>query len=145
MWIYKNKEFAPDESLLDPKVYYGFVYEITDLQNQKKYIGKKFFWATKTLPVTKSRKRKKRLLVESNWKDYYGSSETLSEEVTVKGKESFRREILKLCKTKSECTYYEAKYQFERDVLLKDEYYNDWISAKVRRSHLKHLIEHKEK
>jgi hypothetical protein len=110
MWIYKNKEFAPDESLLDPKVYYGFVYEITDLQNQKKYIGKKFFWATKTLPVTKSRKRKKRLLVESNWKDYYGSSETLSEEVTVKGKESFRREILKLCKTKSECTYYEAKY-----------------------------------
>jgi hypothetical protein len=137
-WLYNNKPYTPEG--LDPKDIHGFVYEIEDLDNGKKYIGKKSFWATKTLPVTKTRKRKKRLKVESDWRDYYGSSETLKEEVSTRGTERFKRTILRLCKTKSECSYYEAKYQFETDALISDEYYNDWISVRVRRAHLKTLL-----
>ena len=138
MWIYEGEPYDPEE--LDPKELYGFVYEIEDLDNGMKYIGKKLFWRSKVLPVTKTRKRKKRLKVESDWRDYYGSSEVLTEEVQTRGKDRFKRTILRLCKTKAECTYFEAKYQFERDVLLRDDYYNGWISARVRKSHLRGLL-----
>lgn len=138
MWYYNNEPFQPEE--LDPKQIYGFVYEIEDLDTGMKYIGKKLFWFNKTLPITKTRKRRKRLKVESDWKDYYGSGERILEEIASRGKDRFKRTILRLCKTKAECTYYEAKYQFERDVLLRDDYYNDWISAKVRRAHLRTLL-----
>jgi hypothetical protein len=133
-WIYKNKEYDPKD--LDPKVIYGFVYEITNLDNNRKYIGKKFFWATKT--YQKSLKRKKRK-VESDWRDYYGSSDMLLEDLVDIGKERFDRRILKLCKTKSECAYFEAKYQFKNKVLESEEYYNSWIMVKVRKAHLTKL------
>ena len=134
MWYYEDKLYEDT-----PEEYQGFVYQITEIESGKKYIGKKFFWRAKTLPITKTRKRKKRLKVESDWKTYYGSSEVLKEQVSTRGTDRFERTILVLCKTKAECTYYEAKYQFERDVLLRDDYYNDWISAKVRRAHLRGL------
>jgi hypothetical protein len=133
-WIYKNKEYDPKD--LDPKVIYGFVYEIINLDNNRKYIGKKFFWATKT--YQKNLKRKKRK-VESDWRDYYGSSDMLLEDLADIGKERFDRKILKLCKTKSECAYFEAKYQFENKVLESEEYYNSWIMVKVRKAHLTKL------
>jgi hypothetical protein len=130
-WIYRGKEYTPKD--LDPKKLYGFVYEITNLNNGKKYIGKKSFWARKT--YQKNLKRKKKI-VESNWKDYYGSSELLLEDILSEGRDNFERIILKLCKTKSECSYFEAKYQFDRKVLESDKYYNRWIMVKVRKSHL---------
>ena len=131
MWYYNEKVFdsAPEE-------YQGFVYQITDLTNNKKYIGKKFFWKPKTLPVTKTRKRRVKTRVESDWQSYYGSSVEVKLLVEKHGSESFHREILTLCKTKGECSYYEAKYQFEFDVLLKDEYYNEFIGCKIHSKHL---------
>lgn len=138
MWYYNEEPFEPEN--LDPKEIHGFVYEIEDLDTGMKYIGKKGFWFKKTLPITKTRKRRKHLQVESDWKDYYGSGERLLAEVNERGADRFKRTILRLCKTKAECTYYEAKYQFEKDVLIRDDYYNDWISAKVRRNHLKTLL-----
>jgi hypothetical protein len=138
MWEYNGEPYNPED--LDPKELYGFVYEIEDLDNGMKYIGKKFFWFSKILPVTKKRKRRQRLKIESDWRDYYGSSENLSEEVKQRGKDRFKRTILRLCKSKAECTYFEAKYQFEKDVLLREDYYNGWISARVRKSHLKALL-----
>ena len=54
------------------------------------------------------------------------------------GEENFTREIIKLCKSKGECSYYEAKYQFDHNVLLrKDEFYNGWISCKIHSNHIK--------
>ena len=131
MWYYNEEVFdsAPEE-------YQGFVYQITDLTNNKKYIGKKFFWKPKTLPVTKTRKRRVKTRVESDWQSYYGSSVEVKLLVEKHGSESFHREILALCKTKGECSYYEAKYQFEFDVLLKDEYYNEFIGCKIHSKHL---------
>lgn len=131
-WLCNNKIFdqAPEE-------YQGFVYQITDLTNNKKYIGKKFFWRPKTLPKTKTRKRRVRTRVESDWQSYYGSSSEVQMLVEKHGPDSFKREILKLCKTKGECSYYEAKLQFEYDVLLRDDYYNEFIGCKIHSKHLK--------
>lgn len=131
MWTYNDKVF--DDT---PEEYQGFVYLITDLTNSKKYIGKKFFWKPKTLPITKSRKRRVKTRVESDWRDYYGSSIEVKLLVEKHGVESFKREILKLCKTKGECSYYEAKMQFEYDVLLSDEFYNEFIGCKIHSKHL---------
>lgn len=141
-WLYEGNEFTLSEDT-DHKELYGFVYLITNLANGRKYVGKKFFWKTKTLGITKTRKRKKRLKVESDWADYYGSSDALNADVEEYGHENFKREILHLCATKGECAYMEAKEQFDRDVLLTDEYYNSWIMVKVRKNHINglHLTE----
>lgn len=115
---------------------YGFVYLITDTLTNKKYIGKKLFWNKKTKVV---KKKKKRTVVESDWKDYYGSNLELIAEVDKSGGSRFRREVLHLCKSKGECNYWEAHEQFARNVLLDDDYYNAQIWVRVHRSHLKNL------
>lgn len=131
MWYYNDKVF--DKT---PEEYQGFVYMITNLSNNKKYVGKKFFWKPKTLPKTKTRKRRVKTRVESDWMSYYGSSVEVKQLVEENGSQSFKREILMLCKTKGECSYYEAKKQFEYDVLLNDEFYNEFIGCKIHSKHL---------
>jgi len=132
MWLYDDKEF--DET---PEEYQGFVYIITNLTNNKKYIGKKFFWTIRKLPPLKGQKRKRTVKKQSDWKEYYGSSEELKNLVEQSGIDNYHRVILRLCKTKGECSYYEAKAQFENDVLLREEYYNEFIGCKIHSKHLK--------
>ena len=55
------------------------------------------------------------------------------------GEESFHREILHLCKTRGECAYMEAKEQFDREVLLTDDYYNGIIQIKLGGNAIKNL------
>jgi len=131
-WLYENKEY--DET---PEEYQGFIYEITELDTGKKYIGKKNFWKPKVLPVTKSRKRRVRTRVESDWRDYYGSSAEVKLLIEKKGSDNFKREILRLCETKGEMSYYEAKEQFDREVLFSDEYYNEFIGCKIHSKHVR--------
>ena len=128
-WFYKG---IPFENVEDN---YGFVYIITNNINNRKYIGKKFFWTTKRKQVNKKRKTYK---IESDWRDYWSSSEELKTEIETIGKENFTREILHLCPTKGTTNYLEAKEQFTRGVLENsEEWYNSWIMIKVRRSHVK--------
>ena len=129
-WLYQGLKWEPTADF-SPDDYYGFVYLITNRATNKKYVGKKFFLSKKTLPITKSRKRRKRLLVESDWRDYYGSNKHLKADVEKQGADMFHREILHLCKTKGECAYMEAKEQFDREVLLTEDYYNGIISCKI--------------
>lgn len=132
MWVYNDKEFeqTPDE-------FQGFVYMITEKDTGKKYIGKKFFWKPKILPINKTRKRRVRTRAESDWREYYGSNKEVQSLVESKGKDNYKREILRLCKTKGECSYYEAKLQFQYDVLLSDEYYNEFIGCKIHAKHIR--------
>lgn len=137
MWYYReHSNFFTEEDVGDN---YGFVYCITNRATGKKYIGKKFFWSKRTLPPLKGKTRKRKKIVMSDWQDYYGSNEELKMLVEKNGKDIYHREILRLCKTKGECSYYEAKLQFENDVLLSDEYYNEFIGCKIHASHIKHL------
>ena len=128
-WLYKG---APYEEPAEE--YYGFVYKITNLTTEKTYIGKKLFWFKKTKTL---KGKKKRYLAPSDWKTYFGSSKSVQQDVEQLGEQMFRREIIKLCKNKGECSYYEAKAQFDHDVLLNPEmYYNDWIICRVHRKHV---------
>ena len=127
-WIYNDKIFT-EEQIGDN---YGFVYEITD-PNGKKYIGKKFFYSSKTKQV---KGKKKKYKVPSDWKTYYGSNTELQNDVKILGQSMFKREIIHLCKTKGECGYLEAKEQFQRNVLESNDYYNTWIMVRVRKSHI---------
>ena len=131
-WIYDNKDFT-EEQIGDN---YGFIYCITNLTNNKKYIGKKFFYSSKT-KVLKGKKKKYK--VSSDWQTYYGSNEELKKDVIIHGRENFSREIIHLCKSKGECGYLEAKEQFVNGVLESDDYYNSWIMVRVRKSHIKGL------
>ena len=129
-WTY-NKEIFTEDNIGDN---YGFVYIITNLSNNKKYIGKKFFYSSKTKQV---KGKKKKVKVFSDWENYYGSNSELKNDVETLGKELFSREIIHLCVTKGNCGYLEAKEQFNRNVLESDDYYNTWIMVRVRKSHLK--------
>ena len=132
MWYYESKEY--DET---PEEYQGFVYLITELDTGKKYIGKKNFWRPKVLPKNSKRNRRVRTRVESDWRKYFGSNKEVQALVESNGIENYRRDILRLCKTKGEMSYYEAKLQFDHDVLLRDDYYNEFIGCKIHSRHLK--------
>ena len=129
MWIYKN------EPLLEvPENAYGFVYLITNKITGKKYIGKKLFWFKKTKTV---KGKKKRLKAESDWKEYWSSSDDVKKDVQELGEENFTREILHICPNKGSCNYLEAKEQMIREVLETDLYYNSQIQCRVHRTHIK--------
>ena len=135
-WKYNNKPF--DSEMIGD--YIGFVYEITDTENKMKYIGKKKFWSKVTRPPLKGKTRKRRSVKESDWKQYYGSSEEVKQLVENTGDWRFKRKILYLCTTLGEMTYLEMKEQIDREVLLKpDEYYNAFIGGKIHRNHVKNL------
>jgi len=129
-WQYNNTDFT-EEQIQD---FYGFVYLITNTSSGKKYIGKKFFYSTKTKQV---KGKKKKIKVPSDWQTYYGSSDILKQDVLSLGHDQFTREILHLCHSKGECGYLEAKEQFVRGVMESEDYYNTWIMVRVRKSHIK--------
>ena len=136
-WLYQDQ---PVETL--PADCVGFVYMITNLTNNRKYIGKKLAKFSRTTQRTvklkngTKKKRKIRSKVDSDWRDYYGSSPELSRDVEQLGKENFCREILYYCRSKSECSYIEAREQFSRRVLESQDWYNGHIQVRVHGSHI---------
>ena len=141
VWLYEQKQI---ETLPDDCV--GFVYLITNNLSGRKYIGKKLAKFSKTTYKTVTqkngiKKRKKiRSKIDSDWREYYGSSPELTADVTKLGTENFSREILYYCKSKSECSYIEAREQFSRRVLESTDYYNGHIQVRVHGSHIKNKI-----
>ena len=131
-WQYNGTDFTEEQ--IDE--FYGFVYLITNLVTGRKYIGKKFFYSSKTKQV---KGKKKRYKVSSDWQTYYGSNAELTKDVIELGSENFKREIIHLCKSKGECGYLEAKEQFNNAVIESDDYYNSWIMVRVHSNHIKGL------
>jgi hypothetical protein len=137
-WYYQDTiiEELPDDCV-------GFVYLITNNISGRKYIGKKLakFAKTtyKTVKLKNGTKKKKKIRgkIDSDWRDYYGSSDQLTADVLQLGSENFTREILYYCQSKAECSYIEAREQFRRRVLESDDYYNGHIQVRVHGSHIK--------
>jgi hypothetical protein len=121
----------------------GFVYIITNQLSGRKYIGKKLAkYSKNTVKTVKfkngnKRKRKIRSKIDSDWRDYYGSSPELQKDIEQLGAENFTREILYYCKSKAECSYIEAREQFARRVLESNDYYNGIINCRIHGSHIK--------
>jgi len=139
MWLFEEQTFDPTPEALATWV--GFVYEVNDTANGKKYIGKKGFWSTRRLQPLKGKKRKRVVKKESDWKTYYGSNEEIKLLVEASDPERWERRILRLCTSKGEMSYYEAKEQIERNVLFDDSYYNEFIGLKIHAKHVGHLKE----
>lgn len=133
-WTYQDK--IVDEI---SEEYVGFVYLITNLSNNRKYIGKKLAKFKVTKKPLKGKKNKRRSTKESDWRTYWGSSDNLNADVEHLGPENFTREILYYCTSRGELSYLEAKEQFDRKVLETEEYYNGIINVRVGSS--KALIE----
>ena len=131
MWYYYNTaaEFNPD----DAEGYFGFVYLITHNQTGRKYIGKKFFTKAGTRQI---KGKKKKIRKASDWESYWGSNTELQAEVKQNGEDEYTREILYLCKSRSECSYWETFEIFSRQALLSDSYYNSWVTCKIHKSHV---------
>lgn len=113
---------------------YGFIYIITNTVDGKKYIGKKQIKSVKKLKPLKGRKNKRHFDIETDWKTYTSSSNELNADIVKHGKDRFKFEIIRFCDSKFELAYYEAKLQFEHDVLLKDGYYNGIINCRIGRA-----------
>ena len=122
----------------DDGTHFGFVYLIENLITNRKYIGRKYFSKAGTKQVNG---KKRKIRKTSDWESYWGSNETLKAEVAELGEHNFRRTILHLCKNKSECSYWETFEIFTRHCLLDELYYNEWVSAKIRKAHLKSLVQ----
>ena len=136
-WSYQN---TPVETL--PEDCVGFAYLITNNLSGRKYIGKKLAKFSKTtLKTVKQKngikkKKKVRSKVDSDWREYWGSSPELSRDIELLGTENFSRQILYYCKSKSECSYIEAREQFSRQVLESQDYYNGIINCRIHGSHI---------
>ena len=128
-WMYKGKFL--DTNSIDVKQFFGFNYIIKNLKTKKLYIGKKYLWSFRRL---NGKKRKTK--VESNWKNYWGSSVELKNDIKKLGKHNFIREILDFYYSKSGVDLNETRKLFQHDVLNKlDEkgdylYYNECIAGK---------------
>ena len=136
-WIYENTQV---ETL--PEDCVGFVYLITNNLTGRKYIGKKLAKFSKTtykmVKLKNGNKKRKKIRgkTDSDWQTYYGSSPELTKDVVALGIDNFSREILYYCKSKSECSYIEAREQFARRVLESNDYYNGHIQVRVHKSHI---------
>jgi hypothetical protein len=140
-WTYQG---VTVESL--PEDCVGFVYLITNTSSGRKYIGKKLakFSKTtyKTVKLKNGNKKRKKIKskIDSDWLTYYGSNDALNKDVENLGSDKFTREILFYCKSKSECSYIEAREQFRHQVLESADYYNGQISVRVHGSHILNKI-----
>jgi hypothetical protein len=136
-WLYQNQivETLPEDCV-------GFVYLITNSLSGRKYIGKKLAKFSKTtykvvkLKNGTKKKKKIRSKIDSDWRDYYGSSPELTKDIQQLGIENFTREILYYCNSKAECSYIEAREQFNNRVLESKDWYNGHIQVRVHGSHI---------
>jgi hypothetical protein len=125
-WYYNNEPFTTA-----PEQYQGFVYLITNTSTGKKYIGKKNLWGILKRNPLKGKTRRRHSRIETDWREYYGSSKTLQQDVETLGPHTMKREILILCANKNQMTYFEMKLQFEHNVLLDSNYYNEYIGGRL--------------
>lgn len=134
-WQYKGKALTEV-----PENVEAFVYVVTNLKDGRRYIGKKVFVNFVKYPPLKGRKNKRIKRKESNWKEYWGSSDEVVQDITDLGYEHFSREILVICEKRSQANYVEEYFLYKFNVLHATNldgcysYYNANIGGGKRRN-----------
>jgi hypothetical protein len=140
-WLYKNEEVQIPENTI------GFIYLITRLSDGKIYVGRKMLNSNRKVRLTKKekllpenkRKTFKRVIKETDWKDYWGSSKELLEDIKVLGKDKFNREILVFTESKIDTSFYELYFQMKYDVLFVNSYNNHIANTKFFKGKIRQL------
>ena len=135
VWLYEGKPYDPQYEEI-PEDVLGFVYQITDNETGEVYIGCKRMRKPKTLPKTKTRKRRVKTVVESDWRDYYSSSQVIKENVVAGRSDRYTREILRFGYAKADLAYLEMLEQVKRNVLMDPKYLNGIINVRIHKNHL---------
>ena len=129
-WTYQGSTFTS----ADIGDFFGYVYRITNLQNGRQYIGRKYFTQRRKL-----RGSRRKRTSESDWKSYYGSSKELTADRKLLGSSCFRREIISLHKTLGQVNFEETRQLFINNVLTEARedgtpaYYNSNILGRYMR------------
>lgn len=130
-WYFKNEIFTSEQ--LNASMH-GFIYIIKEVSSGKVYIGQKHLWTNKIKTVNGKRRKTK---VESDWKDYYSSSQYINQKVESSGNSDFKRYILMFCPSDGSLNYEEMKLQMDLRVLESDLYLNGYIGGRISSSHIK--------
>lgn len=155
-WIYDGNQVSSVDDM--PEGVYGFIYEVTHLPSGRKYLGRKQVTFTRKKKIgkreSKQIKEQKKLngeravspkykyvTKESDWKDYYGSSDEVKELIKEGSTDDFKREILEYAFHKKQLSYKETSLLFTRKVLETDEYINSNIQGKWFRKDTKDIIQ----
>ena len=132
-WLWEG-DHIKDEDIPENAV--GFIYMIEHIPTGKYYIGKKNLKAKRTLPPLKGKKRKRKVIKESDWRKYMSSNQWIKEEVSNGGEEDFKKKILQFCHSAKSLTYYELYWQFKYNVLADENSLNDNLLGKFFRKDL---------
>lgn len=149
IWTYDGKLITEISDM--PEGTYGFIYEVTHLKTQQKYIGKKvlFFERNKRLgkraleALRLERKSKgiggrtplkQKIITESDWLSYFGSHLKIKQLLKDDGPLAFSKKIIQYVPNKKQLTYFECKHLFINEALdSRNNYINDNILGKFYR------------
>ena len=127
-WFYQGKEIKSINDC-EPNAL-GFIYEITNLSNNKRYLGRK----TIRKPNYTSGINKGKSKGNYVFTTYCGSSKSLLEDI--KRGNTYKKEIIRWCYSKAELTYYESQAIYCSDSLIREDFYNFWCKSTVYSRHL---------
>lgn len=143
-WYYKKKKLNLEDIPVDA---YAFIYLITS-KDGKIYVGRKVLNFCRKKKLTKkekllpgnARKKYKIECNESNWQQYYGSSDDLQLDIVTFGEKYFKREILLFTFNKTDTSFYELYFQIKYNVMFVDSYNRHLACTKFYKSKITNLL-----
>ena len=128
-WELGNNVTLPEDFEENPPM--GFVYRIENKETGKFYIGQKKIIKVEKRPPLKGKVRKRKIIKQSDWKTYCGSSNDLKNDVKTLGEDKFKFTIIRFCNSKWECSYWELYHQMHNHVLFREDSYNGIINVRI--------------
>lgn len=128
-WELGNNITLPEDFKENPPM--GFVYRIENKETGKFYIGQKKIIKVEKRPPLKGKVRKRKIVKQSDWRTYCGSSNDLKNDVKTLGEDKFKFTIIRFCDSKWECSYWELYHQMHNHVLFREDSYNGIINVRI--------------
>lgn len=128
-WILSENLILPEDFEENPPL--GFVYRIENKETKKFYIGQKKIIKIEKRPPLKGKVRKRKIVKQSDWRTYCGSSNDLKNDISALGEDKFKFEIIRFCDCKWSLSYWELYYQMQEHVLFREDSYNGIINVRL--------------